>query len=142
MDGFSKQVLARLPLADGTLSLLSWILKPEFLDDVFEKQRGPSYEQELTFPVMVSLIQSALLEHNGSAHQAMKRTDDLTVSFQAAYAKLRRIPVCLSVGFFAHATDRLGKSFPKAPASRCRRVCGPSMWSPSMAKKLSGRRND
>jgi len=113
MDGFSKQVLARLPLADGTLSLLSWILKPEFLDDVFEKQRGPSYEQELTFPVMVSLIQSALLEHNGSAHQAMKRTDDLTVSFQAAYAKLRRIPVCLSVGFFAHATDRLREVFPE-----------------------------
>jgi hypothetical protein len=112
MDGFSKEVLSRLPLADGTLSLLSWVLDPEFLDEVFEKHRGRSYQSELSFPVMVSLIQDALLEHHGSAHQAMKRSDELNVSYQAAYGKLRRVPISLSLGFFAETTDRLRDVFP------------------------------
>jgi len=112
MDGFSKEVLSRLPLAEGTLALLSWVLEPEFLDEVFENHRGRSYESELSFPVMVSLIQDALLEHQGSAHQAMKRSDELNVSYQAAYGKLRRVPISLSRGFFAQATDRLREVFP------------------------------
>lgn len=112
MDGFSKDVLSRLPLADGVLSLLSWVLDPGFLGQVFEKHRGRSYESELSFPVMVSLIQDALLEHDGSAHQAMKRSDELKVSYQAAYGKLRRVPISLSLGFFAEATDRLREVFP------------------------------
>ncbi len=58
---------ARLPLADGTLSLLSWVLEPGFLGEVFKKYRGRSYESELSFSNMVSLIQDALLEHAGSA---------------------------------------------------------------------------
>lgn len=112
MDGFSKEVLARLPLAEGTLSLLSWVLEPEFLDEVFEQHRGRSYEAELSFPMMVSLIQDALLEHEGSGHQAMKRSEALNVSIQAAYGKLRRIPISLSLGFFARTTDRLREVFP------------------------------
>lgn len=114
MDGFSKEVLARLPLADGTLSLLSWVLDPRFLEGVFEEHRGRSYKSELSFPSMVSLIQDALLEHGGSGHQAMKRSEDLEVSIQAAYGKLRRVPISLSLGFFAHATDRLREVFPEA----------------------------
>ena len=112
MDGFQKQVLARLPLADGVLSLLSWVLEPSFLDEVFEEHRGRSYEDTLTFPNMVALIQDALLEHQGSAHQAMLHTPALAVSPQAAYGKLRRVPLNLSVGFLARTTDRLREVFP------------------------------
>jgi hypothetical protein len=114
MDGFQSQVLARLPLADGVLSLLSWVLEPAFLDEVFAEHRGRSYEDTLTFPNMVSLIQDALLEHQGSGHQAMVHADELAVSMQAAYGKLRRVPVSLSVGFLARATDRLRQVFPQA----------------------------
>lgn len=113
MDGFAKEVLLRLPLAEGTLSLLSWVLDPEFLDEVFESCRGRSYESELSFPMMVSLMQDALLEHQGSGHQAMKRSKELTASFQAAYGKLRRTPISLSLGFFARASDRLREVFPE-----------------------------
>lgn len=112
MDGFSKEVLARLPLAEGTLSLLSWVLDSEFLEEVYDEYRAHSYERELSFPTMVSLIQDALLEHEGSGHQAMKRSDDLNVSFPAAYGKLRRVPISLSLGFFARTTDRLREVFP------------------------------
>ncbi len=112
MEGFSKEVLVRLPLADGTLSLLSWILEPEFLSGIFNEYRGRSYESELSFSAMVALIQDALLEHEGSGHQAMIRSDDLNVSIQAAYGKLRRVPICLSLAFFARASDRLREVFP------------------------------
>lgn len=113
MDGFQKQVLARLPLAEGVLSLLSWVLEPSFLDQVFAEHRGRSYEETLTFPNMVTLIQDALLEHQGNAHQAILRTEDLAVSAQAVYGKLRRVPLSLSVGFLACTTDRLREVFPR-----------------------------
>jgi hypothetical protein len=115
MDGFTKQVFERLPLADGVLSLLSWVFEPEFLNRVFDEFRGRSYESELTFSTMVSLIQDALLEHRGSGHQAMVRArnrDELEVSIQAVYGKLRRAPIGLSLGFLARSSDRLREAFP------------------------------
>ena len=35
MDGFSGEVLSRLPLAEAVLSLLSFAIKPEFSDRIF-----------------------------------------------------------------------------------------------------------
>lgn len=115
MDGFSKEVLARLPLADAVLSSLSWVLDMKFLEDVFDRYRGRSYEKELTFPTMVALIQDALLEHSGSCRQSMIRAEEreeLNASRPAAYGKLRRIPISLSLGFLAHSCDRLREIFP------------------------------
>jgi len=122
MDGFSKEVLNRLPLAEGTLSLLAWVFDPAFLDGVFDTYRGRSYESELTFPTMVRLIQEALLEHDGSGHQAMVRAqdrDELDVSLQAVYGKLRRVPIELSLGFLACGSDRLREIFPAETAAKC-----------------------
>ena len=117
MEGFAKELLERLSLADGTLSLLSWVLDREFLADVFEEFRGRSYESELAFATLVALIQDALLEHEGSGHQAMLRSDELTVSIQATYRKLSRVPISLSLGFFACASDRLQEVFPDGAAT-------------------------
>src|SRR5690606_24732051 len=71
--------------------------------------------KELSFPDMVALIQDALLEHEGSGRRAMlaaQKRDELTASHQAAYAKLRRLPISLSVGFFARCSDRAREIFP------------------------------
>lgn len=119
MDGFTKEVLERLPLADGVLSLLSWVFEADFLGGVFDQFRGRSYESEITFPAMVSLVQDALLEHQGSAHQAIVQTrerDELEASMQAVYGKLRRIPIGLSLGFLARSSDRLREVFPDGVA--------------------------
>jgi len=108
MDGFTKEVLERLPLADGVLSLLSWVFESDFFGGVFDQFRGRSYESEITFPAMVSLVQDALWEHQGNAHQAIIQTqerDELEVSMQAVYGKLRRIPIGLSLGFLALSLD-------------------------------------
>ena len=120
MDGFTKEVLERLPLADGVLSLLSWVFESDFFGGVFDQFRGRSYESEITFPAMVSLVQDALLEHQGSAHQAIVQTqerEELEASMQTVYGKLRRIPSGRSLGFPARSSDRLREVFPEGAAT-------------------------
>lgn len=121
MDGFSCEVLSRLPLADAVLSLCSYALDADHLQEIFDAHRGRSYEDVLTFPAMVNIICDALLEHEGSGRQAMIRAEEreeLEATKQAAYGKLRRIPISLSNGFLARTTDRLREVFPQEAACR------------------------
>ncbi len=121
MDGFSYEVLSRLPLADAVLSLFSYATDSDFLQEIFDEHRGRSYESVLTFPTMVSIVSDALLEHEGSGRQAMLRAEEreeLDASKPAAYGKLRRIPISLSNAFLAYPTDRLREVFPERAASR------------------------
>ncbi len=88
-----------------------------FLQGIFERYRGRSYEKVITFPLMVDLLADALLERGGSAHKAFEQAivdDNLKASVQAAYGKLRRLPVPLSMAFLARCTDRLRTLFPTA----------------------------
>lgn len=73
MDGFSGEVLSRLPLADAVLSLLSFAIDPDFLDQIFDQHRGRCYEDVLKFPAMVNLICDALLEHDGSGRHWLRQ---------------------------------------------------------------------
>jgi hypothetical protein len=121
MDGFSYEVLSRLPLADAVLSLFSFATDSDFLQRMFDEHRGRSYEGVLTFPTMVNIVSDALLEHEGSGRQAMlhaEEREELEASRQAAYGKLRRIPISLSNAFLACPTDRLREVFPVGAASR------------------------
>jgi len=121
MDGFSYEVLSRLPLADAVLSLFSFATDRDFLQQMFDEHRGRSYQGVLTFPTMVSIVSDALLEHEGSGRQAMlraKQREELEASQQAAYGKLRRIPISLSNAFLAYPSDRLREVFAAGSASR------------------------
>ena len=66
MDGFVRDVAGRLPLAESVLRLFDFVCHDDFLDVVFRRHRGRSYEDVLSFPTMVRLIGDALLEHEGS----------------------------------------------------------------------------
>ena len=121
MDGFSHEVLSRLPLADAVLSLFSFATDCDFLQQIFDEHRGRSYESVLTFPTMVNIVSDALLEYEGSGRQAMLRAEEreeLEASRQAAYGKLRRTPISLSNAFLAYPTDRLREVFPVGVTSR------------------------
>jgi hypothetical protein len=110
LDVYVRETLQRLPLADATLSLWSFVLQPVFLDGVFAGYRGRSFEDTLTFPVFVELIGDALLQHAGSGRQSFTRAQEqgiLPTSIEAVYAKLRRVPLRLSLGFMAESTARL-----------------------------------
>ena len=96
MDGFSREAMSRLPLAEAVIRFFDFLTDSEFLKQVFDRHRGRSYEQGLRFSSFVYLISDALLEHRGSAHRAIQQADeegDLEVSMGAVYGKLRRIPI-------------------------------------------------
>ena len=115
MDGTMRKILDRLPLAEGVLWLWGWIADDAFLDDLYQHWRGRSYEKVLTFPTFVHLIADALLKREGSARQSFERAnevDALPTSIQAAYGKLRRVPIALSQAFLSRCTQRMRMVMP------------------------------
>jgi hypothetical protein len=120
VDKFSLDAMSRLPLCESVIRLFDYVMDAEVLAGVFDRHRGRSYERELSFSSFVYLISDALLEHRGSAHQAITRADeegDLSVTMGAVYGKLRRIPITLSVGFLAETSTRLAELLPPATSS-------------------------
>lgn len=110
MEEFNVGVVARLPLAEAVLQSFAYLTEESFLDSVYEKYRGRSYEGVLGFETMVNLTTDALLEHDGSGHRAIlhaQANDQLPASMEAWYGKLRRIPQSLSQGFLFEGTQRL-----------------------------------
>lgn len=115
MDAFSREALRRLPLAESVMRCWQFALDAEALEAIFQRHRGRSYQKALSFAAIVHLIADALLAHRGSAHQAIKRSaedDELPASMEAVYAKLRRIPIGLSLGFLQAGTQRLSELLP------------------------------
>lgn len=115
LPAFEREVCQRLPLADAVYRLLDFVTADPFLDEVFARHRGASYQAVITFPLFVHLIAGALLQRDGSAHQSFQRahTDGtLPASVVAMYGKLKRVPLPLSQGLLAEATQRLQTVFP------------------------------
>jgi hypothetical protein len=113
---FAMDVLNRLPLAEAVLLLGQWQCSPAFLDEIFEKNRGRCYTNELNFSTLAGLIGDALLEHDGSGRQSFQRgreQGELTVSEQAAYQKLGRLPTAVSEQFLACPTAGLLQVLPE-----------------------------
>jgi hypothetical protein len=108
-------VVQRTPLANATLTLWAYLLKPTVLQEIFQRYRGRSFEQVLCFATFVELIRDALVLHQGSARQSFQRAeeqDELPTCAEAVYGKLRRIPLSLSTGFFEDVTAMMGPLLP------------------------------
>jgi Transposase DDE domain len=115
MPAFEQEVCQHLPLADAVYRLLDCVTADLFLDEIFARHRGASYQDVITFPLFVHLIAGALLQRDGSAHQSFQRarTDGtLPASVVAMYGKLKRVPLSLSQGLLAETTQRLQTIFP------------------------------
>lgn len=107
---FELEAVRRLPLADAALRLLDYALDDDFLDDVYRRHRGRSYEGVIRFTTFVHLIADALVGHRGSAHQTFRAAQDhgtVDASLAALYGKLRRVPIGLSQALFVEASARL-----------------------------------
>jgi hypothetical protein len=117
MVEFAREVANHLPLAEAALNLFSWICQDDFLDEVFQKHRGRSYEREITFLQMVRLVSDALMQHHGSGHQSFQRAKEegeLETDVRSVYRKLSYLPISLSMGFFQEATKRLQEIYPES----------------------------
>lgn len=109
-SALNLEVCSRLPLADASLRLLDYALDADFLSAVFDRCRGRSYEKVISFATMARVVSDGLLGHRGSALQAFRHARKegvLDASIQAAYAKLRRVPISVSLSFFIESTHRL-----------------------------------
>jgi hypothetical protein len=116
MPTFEREVCRRLPLADAVYQLLDFVTADGFLDDVFERYRGRSYEAVLTFPLFFHLIADTLLQRQHSAHQHFRQArqdGSLTTCVEALYGKLRRCPITLSQGLLLETTQQLRPLFPE-----------------------------
>lgn len=121
MEGFDKEVCRRLPLAEAALRMLDYVCQEEFLNSVFARHHGRSYEDVLTFAILVRLVSDALLEYEGSGRQAFERAreaGELKTQERAPYGKLERVPLCLSLGLLAEAVLRLNELYPPGVADR------------------------
>jgi hypothetical protein len=116
MDGFEREALSRLPLAEGALTLLQWVLDEALLKQLFEEHRGTGCERTVTFPGLVSLLREALMEHRGSGRQAFEAArlgGRVKATNAALYGKLRRLPLSLSEAFLSACTERLRQVLPE-----------------------------
>lgn len=121
MDGFDKEVCRRLPLAEGVLRILEYVYQEDFLNEVFDRYRGRAYQDIIRFPQLVQLTSDALLEYEGSGRQSFERAyeaGELEAVPRAAYAKLGRTPVALSLGLLAEGVGRLEELYPPGIADR------------------------
>jgi hypothetical protein len=119
-DGaFSVTVLEKLPLADSVWRLLRFTMDDPWLDDLWARQRGRCYEQDLKFSILAHLIADALLQHNGSGNQAFERAQEaevLPVSITSAYEKLGNLPLAVSETLLEEGTQRMNVILPEIPA--------------------------
>lgn len=118
MDGFERELLTRLPLAEATLKLFSHEFDESFIQSLFERHRGRCYQKELSFPALVYLIRDAILVHRGSGLQSFGRAaeaGELPVAVGNVYGKLGRLPIELSMALLAEGSARLEELMPMPP---------------------------
>ena len=116
MDRPSKEMLARMPLAEAVLLLWRWITSEQRMQNLWDRYRGRCYEKIITFALMVHLTGDALLKYNGSGRRAFEKAiedDELEASVQASFKKLGRLPVPLSQAFLSDCTAALREAFPE-----------------------------
>jgi hypothetical protein len=116
MEAINASAWQRVPLAEAVLTLWRFAADEERLEDLFQRLRQRCYTKIMEFRVLVQLIHDALLVYHGCGRQSFehaREADQLPVSIQAAFGKLRRVPIELSQGFLTECTDRLREVFPK-----------------------------
>lgn len=116
MDGPAKEVLARMPLAEAVILLWKWVTDEGRLQALWGRFRGRCYDNVISFSLMVHLIADALLKYDGSGRRSFEKnieSGELEATIEAAYKKLGRLPIPLSMAFLAECTAALREAFPE-----------------------------
>jgi len=117
---FEQSVLTRLPLADAVMTIARHVLEPTVLNELYEENRGASYQKSLSFAEMVELIRHALIGPKKSlrAHlDAAAEAQTLSATPRAVYDKLSRMPIAASQALLCQCTDRLRRLVPTETVS-------------------------
>lgn len=120
-DEFSVEAIRRVPVAEGVLATLAVLFSEERMAALYERNRGASYEGDLSFHSVVELMYSAVIEHKAvgsEAFKAARAAEKLGVSDQAAYGKIRRIRQSLSNALVCESMQPLMEMFPDSVKTR------------------------
>ena len=115
MTDHERETLRRLPLAEATLRLLQFALPDAGLQRLYDEHRGRSYEGVLGFDDFFHLLRdpgAPGLNRDDSACQHFRKAeanDELPVTLEAVYGKLRRVPTAVSRALFAEGARRLAE---------------------------------
>ena len=115
MEGFSREAIRRLPLAESVMLLFRSITDGDLLASIWDEHRGRCYDRVISFPVMVHLISGALLISK-SGRQSFQHNIGagvLEASVQAACQKLGNLPIAVSEAFLERSTGVLRNVFPE-----------------------------
>jgi len=118
----ARHILHKLPLAEATLQVWRWILDEMTLLKCFEVHRGRCYERAISFEVMTHLMADALVNHQGNAKRCFEDAIEdgvLRATVQAAYGKLRRMPIGVSEAMVNHTAIRLREIWPEGMCLAC-----------------------
>jgi hypothetical protein len=109
-DGFTEELMRRLPLARAVMEGFNHAFNPSHLEQLYEANRGNCYSDVLQFSDMVNLTRDALLEHQGSGHrmyQELKRTSSTPAHQSSFYRKLGNMPQAVSRALLCSCTLHL-----------------------------------
>ncbi len=118
----AQHILHKLPLAQATLQVGRWVFDAKDLSECFDQHRGRCYERAISFEVIIHLMADALINHQGNAKRCFEEAiadGTLTASVQAAYGKLRRMPIDVSESILNMAAKRLHEVWPEGMPSPC-----------------------
>jgi hypothetical protein len=120
MEPFTRDVLARLPLAEACQRVLAHVLQPDALDQLFEQHRGGNYTKLIAFSTLTGLIGDALLRAKSgrAAFEGGRRDECLPASVAAAYGKLGRLPVAVSMALVRLGCQRVQQLLPTGDGER------------------------
>ena len=118
----ASYILKKLPLAKATMQVWRWIFDPQSLADCFERHRGRCYERVITFEMMIHLMADALINYQGNARRCFEEAiadGTLSASVQAAYGKLRHVPIGISESLINRTSLRLRAIWPEGITCAC-----------------------
>ena len=114
-DPFALEALARLPLAESFYVLWGFLASDALLDSLFAQHRGRCYQDQLSFPELVTVLTDALTRCHGSGRRAITaalQRQQLSCQQRAVYGKLARLPLPLAEAFLSGLTAQLRPLFP------------------------------
>jgi hypothetical protein len=112
---FALEVLRRLPLAEAFYALWGYAASDAVLDLLFDRHRGPCYEDKLSFCELVAVLADAITRYKGKGRGAILDALEhhrLPCQARAVYGKLSRLPLPLAEAFLSGLTARLRPLFP------------------------------
>jgi hypothetical protein len=119
MDAFKRELAGRLPLAQAVLETFSFAFAQEWLQTLYDQNRGRCYTDALSFSRLVDLVRDGLLQHGGSGHRVCveaERDGTLEVDESSFYRKLAKMPVDVSRALLREATVHLTELMPPRSA--------------------------